>query len=530
VRLTINGIGQLESGREGERKQRQFQTVGALTLRHSNHSLGFGVDYRRITAVRRDATGTLAVIADELTDLSNSRNVWVGTTPEVSSTAQVQELSLWAQDTWQATPRLTIAAGLRWEFSPAPVPVTPVYFYDTVAQRLNYVAGQPLWPTSYRDFAPRLGLAWRLRQDGRTVLRAGGGLYYDSSMSIATDILNGGPLSITSFTSGSHSPFNSQLSYGFMPGLALPEVAQWNVSLEHGFTAHDVVSLGYVGSAGRGLIRRELGTPADSSTSFTALTNNNGAADYDALQVQYRRRFQSGLELQGSYTWSHSLDDDSSDSFLVWTGPGSPRSNDRASSDFDLRHSFTGSVSYQVSRKWRTAAERRLLGSWLASALVRARSGFPITIQQEEEYIGISLINAFRPDLVYGQPIWIADPNSPGGRRLNPLAFQTTPAAQQGTLGRNAIAGFGMWQADMALSREFRAGHRATIQLRLESFNAFNHPNFADPAKFMDSPLFGQSSSMLNMELGTGSPGSGLTPTLQSGGPRAFQASIRFHF
>jgi len=530
VRLNINGIGQLVSGREGERKQRQFQTVGALTLRHNSHSLAFGVDYRRITAVRRDATGTLAIIADQLTDLANSKNVWIGETPAVSSTAQVQELSLWAQDTWQVTKRLTIAAGLRWEFSPAPVPLTKVYFYDPGAQQLNSVAGQPLWPTSYRDLAPRLGLAWRLGKDGRTVLRAGGGLYYDSSMSIATDILNGGPLSVTSFKSFSHAPFSSQLSYGFMPGLALPEVAQWNVSLEHEFTVHDVVSLGYVGSAGRGLIRRELGTPADSANTFTALTNNNGEADYDALQAQYRRRFQGGLELQGSFTWSHSLDTDSSDSFLVWTGPGSPAYNDHASSDFDLRHSFSGSLSYEVPRKWPARAERRLLGGWLAGAVVRARSGFPITVQQQEEYIGISLINAFRPNLVYGRSLWVGDANSPGGRRLNPLAFQNTPAGQQGSLGRNVIDGFGMSQVDMSLSREFRAGDRATVQIRVEAFNAFNHANFADPVKFMDSPLFGQSSSMLNMELGTGSPGSGLSPILQSGGPRNFQASIRFHF
>jgi hypothetical protein len=162
--------------------------------------------------------------------------------------------------------------------------------------------------------------------------------------------------------------------------------------------------------------------------------------------------------------------------------------------------------------------------------VVRSRTGFPLTIQQQEEYTGISLVNAFRPDLVYGQPLWIPDANSPGGRRLNQLAFHATPDRQQGSLGRNIIPGFGMWQADLSVSREFRAGDRVTIQFRLEAFNAFNHPNFADPVKFMDNPLFGQSSSMLNMELGTGSPGSGLSPILQSGGPRSFQASFRLHF
>ncbi len=529
VRLTIDGVGQLESGQEGKRRQRQFQSVAAAALRYKSHSLGWGADYRRITAVRRDADGTLAIIADQLSDLAGIRNVWYATENAVNSDAEVRELSLWVQDTWQATRRLTIAAGLRWEFSPAPVPGAPVFVYDPVAQQLNMVSGQPLWPTSYHDYAPRLGFALRLTRDGRTVLRGGGGLYYDSSMSIATDILNGGPLNITQFRSQSHAPFNSQLSYGFMPGLALPEVAQWNISLEHGFSARDTLSAGYVGASGRGLLRRELGGPADSPTSYTALTNDNGESDYSGLQVQYHRRFQGGLEAHAAYTWSHSLDNDSSDSFLTWTGPGSPPSRDRASSDFNLRHSFSGSLNYQAPLG-RSGTAGRVLGGWLAAGIFRARSGFPITVQQSEDYNGIGLTNAFRPDLVYGQPLWFGDANSPAGRRLNPFAFAATPSGQQGTLGRNALDGFGMSQVDMALSREFRAGDHAALQIRLEAFNVFNHPNFADPVKFMDNPLFGQSSAMLNMELGTGTPGSGLSPILQSGGPRLFQLSLRFHF
>jgi hypothetical protein len=194
---------------------------------------------------------------------------------------------------------------------------------------------------------------------------------------------------------------------------------------------------------------------------------------------------------------------------------------DRGASDFDLRHSFTGSLSY-------TAPPR--LGAWSLSGILRARTGFPITVQAAEEYVGISFINAFRPNWVYPEPLWIPDANSPGGRRFNLLAFQAQAAGVQGNLGRNAISGFGMSQLDLALSREFKISDRTGIQLRVEAFNAFNHPNFADPIKYLDSPLFGQSASMLNMMLGTGSPGSGLSPVLGSGGPRALQFGLRFHF
>ena len=131
--------------------------------------------------------------------------------------------------------------------------------------------------------------------------------------------------------------------------------------------------------------------------------------------------------------------------------------------------------------------------------------------------------------------MWIADRSAPGGKALNPAAFAAVPAplgsvGQQGTLGRNVPTGFGMWQVDLALKRELRLTERCGVQLRFDAFNALNHTNFSDPVKFLDSPLFGRSASLLNMELGTGSPGSGLAPALQTGGARSVQATIRFHF
>jgi hypothetical protein len=353
------------------------------------------------------------------------------------------------------------------------------------------------------------------------MLRAGGGLYYDSSVSIATDYLNSGPIGIASALSAIHGIFSTQLTYGFMPDLKLPQVGQWNLSLERAITGHDVVSVGYVGSAAFDLIRRELGGPGFSPTSWVVLTTNNGRSRYHALEAQYRRHFSRGLEAILSYTWSHSTDNDSSDAFLLWAAPGAGPSNDRGSSDFDLRQSFSVSTSY--------AAPLRL-GGFSLSGILRARSGFPITVLDAEEYTGVTFVNAFRPNLVWGQSLWLNDADAPRGRRLNPAAFQPTTGALQGTLGRNTLTGFGMWQVDLALSREWKLRDRAGLELRAEAFNALNHPNFADPARYLDGPLFGQSPSMLNMMLGTGSPGSGLSPVLGSGGPREIQLGLRLRF
>jgi hypothetical protein len=147
-----------------------------------------------------------------------------------------------------------------------------------------------------------------------------------------------------------------------------------------------------------------------------------------------------------------------------------------------------------------------------------------------ENAMGLNFANAFRPDRLGQAPVWIADNGAPGGRRLNPAAFRDAANARQGTLGRNAIRGFGTHQVDLALRREFKLEPRVALQLRIEAFNAFNHPNFADPVRFLSSPLFGTSTSMLNLMLGTGSPGSGLAPVYQSGGPRSVQVSLRLRF
>ena len=147
-----------------------------------------------------------------------------------------------------------------------------------------------------------------------------------------------------------------------------------------------------------------------------------------------------------------------------------------------------------------------------------------------EHYQGIALANAFRPDRVLDQPLWLDDASVPAGKRLNRAAFQAAKAGTQGTLGRNAIPGLAMAQVDLALRREFRWKERKVIQVRMEAFNLLNQPNFADPVKFLSSAVFGQSTSMLNLMLGTGSPGSGLSPLLQTGGPRSLQGTVRFRF
>ncbi|MCX6630837.1 MAG: carboxypeptidase regulatory-like domain-containing protein [Candidatus Solibacter sp.] len=528
LRFSIGGVGQVVTGHEGMRRQRQFQSVGSTAWRAGPHTVRFGADYRRMVPIRRDATGVLSAIADDITSLTDKKNLWLGSSPAISSAAEVTELSLWGQDTWQVSPRILITPGLRWELNPSPAASSTTYFLDPRTGTFFDRNNRLLWPVAYTNFAPRLGVSWRVRKSGRTVFRAGGALFYDSSLSIATDLINSGPFSITQFTNGIHGFVSSLLSYAFSPNLRLPRLNEWNFTLDQALSAHDMLSVGYVGAIGRRLIRREVGGPGNTETALFALTTNNGDSHYQGLQVQYRRRVLQGLQSLVSYSWSHSLDNDSSDASLVWAGPGAGAARDHSSSDFDLRHSLTAALTYELSP--RPAGRARWLGGWAIDSLVRVRSGFPVSVQLNEQYQGIALANAFRPDHILNQPIWLEDASVPAGQRLNRAAFQPAKAGTQGTLGRNSIPGFAMGQLDLAVRREFRLRDRKVVQVRLEAFNTLNQANFADPVKFLSSAVFGQSTSMLNLMLGTGSPGSGLSPILQTGGPRSLQGSIRFRF
>jgi hypothetical protein len=229
------------------------------------------------------------------------------------------------------------------------------------------------------------------------------------------------------------------------------------------------------------------------------------------------------LQALVSYAWAHSTDNGSSDSVLQWVSPSSTAAQDRASSDFDVRHALAAALSCEFRGG-------RVLSGWAIDGILRSRTGFPVNVLNAEQAVGLSFANAFRPNRVDPEPLWLPDASTPGGRRLNPAAFQATPNLVQGNLGRNAVSGFGMWQADVALRRNFPVREHAALELRIEAFNLTNHPNLADPVPFLASPLFGQPPSMLNLMLGTGSPGSGLAPMFQTGGPRSVQLVVRFRF
>jgi hypothetical protein len=185
----------------------------------------------------------------------------------------------------------------------------------------------------------------------------------------------------------------------------------------------------------------------------------------------------------------------------------SPASQERGSSDYDIRQTFSGAISYSIPAPgigiWKT-----MLGNWSTDSIIYARTGPPVNVVTGNDPwpagVQFGAFGAQRPNLVPGEPLWISDPNVAGGKEINPAAFAIPTGEVQGDLGRNALRGFGATEVDLTLRRQFKLWERPALQARADFFNIFNHPNFGPPINYLNSPLFGQSTQMLGASLGSG--------------------------
>jgi len=230
---------------------------------------------------------------------------------------------------------------------------------------------------------------------------------------------------------------------------------------------------------------------------------NGATSNNQALQAQFHHRLAHGLQTLFSYTWAHSIDDVSSDVYFANVPPGvAPSSGDRGSSDYDIRHTFAGAVSYDIrgpgSGMWKS-----ILGNWSTDSIIYARSATPVNVVTgKNPFPGTFLSGASgvqRPNVIPGVPFYLDESGEPGGKIINAAAFSLPTTSVQGDLGRNALRGFGATQIDLTLRRQFRFTERFSLQARGDLFNIFNHPNFGNPQNYLYSspgkanPLFGQS-------------------------------------
>ncbi|MDQ3803346.1 MAG: TonB-dependent receptor [Acidobacteriota bacterium] len=505
--------------------------------------------------------------------------------------------AFYLQDGFRATRRLTLNAGLRWDY------------YGVLDERNGLLSNfdpqlglvlvgtsglDRLYGRDWNNFSPRLGLAWDVTGKGRTVVRAGWGLFYDA---YSQDFFVG-QLPFNTFNPGpAYNPvgpapvlFSFSTVEEIEPGvpvftdfldsdvfavdrnLRTPYVQNFNLNVQQELARNVVLQVGYVGSQGRKLFRyRDINQPVNPSAS-TARPFDNGPfapsggtffyvnhletsanSNYNALQTSLTLRERRGFSAAANYTWSHSIDNasDGQDYVANATQPENSHRADleRANSNFDVRHRLVATFAYEVPNLFPDLP--RLGAGWQLNGILTLRTGSPFHVNLFDDYNGTGEFFP-RPDLV-GDPY---AGTSGHERFLNLAAFAVPctldasnpdndgsaafclPGTQHfGSLGRNSLRGPGYKNFDFSVFKTTPITERVRLQLRAEIFNLFNHPNFASPLL----PGFAADASFNGIDPQTGrgvgflpitvTPDVGIgNPFLGGGGPRNLQFGARLTF
>jgi Carboxypeptidase regulatory-like domain/TonB dependent receptor len=576
--LGINNLAQgfLDDGINGHQIQRQINIVDSLSLQTGSHSLKFGVDYRRLSPQVRNRRYTQTVAFNDVPSTEAGMLSFSFLTAAHSTDLLFRNLGLFAQDTWAITPRLTMTYGLRWDidFTPAStsgpsLPAVTGYDLSNLSSLALAPAGTPSFATTYGNVAPRIGAAYRLRTDQKwqTVLRGGFGTFFDlvSSEVGNTNFELQYPFGAGSFNLGGTFPLsgaaaalppitpNNVTMLAFDPHLRLPYVFEWNVAIEQAMGSQQALTISYIGSTGRRLLRTVDTVRPNPTFLDVRLIGNTATSDYDALQLQFQRRLATGLQMLSSYTFSHSIDTASAGSYGNGSNLLVDGSSNRGPSDFDIRHAFSSGITYDVPAPKMNGPARAFLAHWSLETILQARSAPPVDVFNGNFSTIFHNQSNVRPDLVAGIPLYLDGPQFPGGRAINntpgavpsgcpdgsasvgpfcpPPIDANGNALRQGNLGRNALRAFAAAQWDFAVHRDFPLRESLKLQLRAEMFNVLNHPNFGPPVNdISNTTQFGQATQMLGRSLNQNIGGGSFSSLYQVGGPRSVQLALKLSF
>jgi hypothetical protein len=568
--------GSIGSGLIQNNLQRQINVVDSLAIQKGSHSLKFGTDFRRLTP-RADSSPYFPQVNFLDVSSAESNSVFFDVVAKSESVTMLfRNLGFFGQDTWRLRSRLTLTYGLRWDLDFSPQSLGGANLLAMTGDPNNFSSitlapnGTPVFKTTYTNIAPRVGVAYELAPG--TVIRGGAGVFYDlASQEVGNYVSNREypfgasrldfpgtfpivqpdppPVSVADIGPQGSTPFRA-----FDPHLKSPYTLEWNIAVEHAFGSQQRLSASYLGAAGRRLLQSEfVFTPNNPNFNSMSIGRNTGTSDYDALQLQFERRLSHGLQALAGYAWAHSIDTGSlgigslSDLFSPSAG------SNRGPSNFDIRHALSAGLTYDVPAPKINRFMSAFLRNWGVESVVEANSALPV----DANYIGF--VSAFqaetpiRPDVTPGIPLYLYGSQFAGGKVINntpgaitcsdgspsigpfcppPLDANGKPT-RQGNLSRNALRGFGLFQWDLGIHRQFPIHDSVTLQFRAEMFNLLNHPNFGAPVGNLSESDFGAATAMLGKSMagaGNSIGAGGLSPLYQVGGPRSVQLALKLQF
>jgi hypothetical protein len=458
--------------------------------------------------------------------MTNRPASFIGLTPEAQFDRywRFTLFGFYLQDDMQVTPRLSVSAGLRYEFATLP---EEKYNRDSALPDLTAsepVVGPLYQNPTYTNLSPRVGFAWDMLGDGRTALRAGYGLYFNTNnhQNLIVTVTNPPftPRPVIVAPTFPNPDFNRAGAISIRPvqyDLDNPRVHVFNANVQREIWGRTAVTLGYAGSRGLHLLRsgdvnlaQPTGTTPDGRPFIAAgtprtnrafstieLKSSDGESWYNALIFEVRRRWSQGLGVHSSYTLSKSEDTTQASTFFSDATNGTTSAlpefipdYNKGLSDFDIRHNWVLNFTWALpGGSGLSGVPRALLGGWHFAGIWTMRSGNPLTVfvttnrsrSQWNPSRGPG-IGQDRPDYAPG----FGPDNAVLGRPeqwFNPAAFRLQPAGTFGNTGRGDFVGPNLRTLDLALSKTASWGDAggARLEFRIEAFNVLNRANFGIP-------------------------------------------------
>jgi hypothetical protein len=448
---------------------------------------------------------------------------FIGLTPEAQFDRywRFTLFGLYVQDDYQVTPALTLNGGLRYEFTTMP---RDKYGRDSALPDLTASApttGQLYDNSTYKNLSPRGGFAWDVFGDGRTAVRGGYGLYFNtnSHQNLIVTVTNppATPRPVIMNPSFPSPPFDRASAISIRPiqwDVQTPRVHVFNLNVQREIWQQASVTFGYAGSRGRHLLRSNdvntapattladgtvfipAGTPRPNRAFSTIeLKSSDGKSWYNALILDVRKRFNAGFSVQSSYTLSKSEDTTQASTFFSDATNGTTSAfpeyipgYNKGLSDFDTRHAWV--LNFTVNLPGTDALGGAFSG-WQMSALWNMRSGQPLTAFVQRNRSRSLWTPSLGPGIGQDRPSYAhgyGPDNAVLGRVdqwFDPNAFVLQPAGTFGNTGRGDFIGPNLRTLDLAFSKQAvftRLGSDGRLEFRIEAFNVLNRANFGPPA------------------------------------------------
>jgi carboxypeptidase family protein len=459
---------------------------------------------------------------------------------EDTYTEKRPEYSLYVQDDFRATNRLTLNLGLRWDVYVPWIEVddrqsnfdetTGKFVVASDDAVINGVkVGRYLQTYSKRDFGPRFGFAYDLTGNGKTLVRGGFGLFWNftpggtssskaqnppflqATAQNATPSAYGVNLLLktglpdppgTSPTRPAEGSTRSIFDINFRDAYA----RQWNINVQQSLATNYMVEIAYVGSQGRQMLIK--GDP-NQAPPVVGVTDSNvnrpfiklspalrtigqvqskGTLDYHGLLVKFQRRFANNFSFLNSYTYGKAIDLNSdNDGLVTLTNVYDPGYN-RGPADYDITHTFTSSWIYELP-----IARNKVYGGWQLSGIMLWRGGLPLTVTTTTGVQSTGTGN--RPNRICDGKL--SNPTIDKWFDTSCFAAPTDLTGTYGNAGRNIIRGPGSFNIDASLIKNTKIGRFAT-EIRIEAFNVLNHPQFGNPNTTLGNAAVGTISAMLS--------------------------------